>query len=61
MDSASPIDQRIAGETALDTGITFTFSMGFNKAENTLKRGFCGRPRGYRHIHHRSYGEGLPA
>jgi hypothetical protein len=70
MDSASPIAQRIAGEYALDTGITFTVAMR-TKAENTLKRfgvgsefdfGVgAGRYRGYRHRHRRSYGEGRPA
>jgi hypothetical protein len=59
MDSASPIAQRIAGEHALDTGITFTFAMRTKNAENTLKRFGTGRrPRGYHHRHHRSYGEG---
>jgi hypothetical protein len=68
MDSASPIAQRIAGEYALDTGITFTIAMR-TKAENTLKRfGFgsefafgADRPGGYRHRYRRSYGEGRPA
>ena len=66
MDSASPIAQCIAGEYALDTGITFTNAMRI-KAENTLKRfGFASqfgfdRPGGYRHRYRRSYGEGRPA
>ncbi|MGM0716132.1 MAG: hypothetical protein ACQET5_02900 [Halobacteriota archaeon] len=60
MDSASPIAQRTAGEHALDTGITFTFAMWNKNAENTLNSFGAGRslPRGYRHRHHRSYGEG---
>ncbi len=60
MDSASPIAQRIAGEYAFDTGITFTFAMR-TKVENTLKRFGFDDPRGYRHRYHRSYGEGQPA
>ncbi len=62
MDSASPIAQRIAGEHALDTGITFTFAMR-TKVENTLKRFGFGfdRPGGYRHRYRRSYGEGHSA
>ncbi|MDR9430382.1 MAG: hypothetical protein RI568_06740 [Natronomonas sp.] len=59
MDSASPIAQRIAGEHALDTGITFTVAMRTKNAENTLKSFESGcRPGGYRHRYHRSYGEG---
>ncbi len=35
MDSASPIANRIAGQSSLDSGITFTFAMeALNKAEN---------------------------
>ncbi len=60
MDSASPIAQRIAGEHALDTGITFTFAMR-TKVENTLKQFGFDRPRGYRHRYRRSYGEGHSA
>ena len=64
MDSNSPIAQRIAGEYALDTGITFTPAM-WTKVENTLKRfGFGARfdrPGGCRHRYRRSYGEGHSA
>lgn len=64
MDSASPIAARIAGEHALDTGITFTAAMR-TKVENTLKRFGFGfgfdRSGGYRHRYRRSYGEGHSA
>lgn len=58
MDSERPIAQRIAGEYDVDSGNTFTFAMW--TAEKTLKRfgTDADRPRGYRHHHHRSYGEG---
>jgi hypothetical protein len=65
MDSASPIAQRIAGQSSLATGIFFTFAMWTNKAEKVAPirtRNRSGHARGYRDIHRRSsHGEGRPA
>lgn len=60
MDSASPIAQRIAGQTSLDAGIFFTFAMWTNKAEKVASR--LSHPRMQRDGYHRSsHGEGHPA
>ncbi|QLD87204.1 hypothetical protein HWV23_16230 [Natronomonas halophila] len=62
MDSASPIAQRIAGQTSFATGITFKFAIGTNKAENAARNWLSLRSRGYRGDYHRlSHGEGQPA
>jgi hypothetical protein len=65
MDSASPIAQRIAGQSSFAAGTKFTFAMWTNKAENVApirNLDGSGHARGYRDIHRRSsHGEGRPA
>jgi hypothetical protein len=65
MDSASPIAQRTAGQTSLDTGTMFTFAMWTNKAGNVpIRPNALDTPdtldtsRGYRDDHRRPHGEG---
>ena len=56
MDSASPIANRVAGQSSLDSGTTFTFAMeAIDKAENFAFDwlGIRSAP-GYREAHHPS-------
>jgi hypothetical protein len=56
MDSASPIANRVAGQSTIRSGTTFTSAMeAFNKAENFAFDWLGIRPvPGYREAHHPS-------